>query len=613
LAGAFFFALAVSNGWIGEAARTAMAAAGSIALLGLGVWLHERRGRTFSSLSITGAGLACLFLTVTVAAVVYELIPAPVALALALLIGAAGTALSVRWTAAPIGAVGILGALLSPVLAGAPATGTTLALLFVASAAAVGVLVWQRWDWLACASYLVAGPQWVGWVLESGSASGTLLALTAFGVLGIGTAIGFELRVPAARLRASSAVLLTLNALALAGAGWAGLAIEGERALAELWLCFLAAAHVGVGLWGTRSARMSQEVSLLFLVIGIVLADIAFGAIVSGVALAIGFAVAGVAFAWLLRRDRGPLADTAVSLGLGAHVLLALSHVLAVDAPLAALTGEEFDLVTAVFALVTLSGSLFAAARLVADRRPDYRLVLDSLALVALGYAVVLAFSGAMLVATFAVGALVLGFVAHRTGDRLALGAAACYLGAALAQTLASEAPPDALLYGVDAPLAAFVSVGVCGAVALASAALRLGDRTWQLVLWATGGISLLYLASIAIVTAFQPGTADTALLELPVRQQGQVLVSALWGFAGLCALLAGLRRDRHELRIGALALLFATIAKVFLYDLAALGSVYRVLSFLALGALLLAASYAYQRLRPTPLPDLREVARGLR
>jgi uncharacterized membrane protein len=408
-------------------------------------------------------------------------------------------------------------------------------------------------------------------------------------------------------------VLLTLNALALAGAGWAGLAIEGERALAELWLCFLAAAHVGVGLWGTRSARMSQEVSLLFLVIGIVLADIAFGAIVSGVALAIGFAVAGVAFAWLLRRDRGPLADTAVSLGLGAHVLLALSHVLAVDAPLTALTGAPFDLVTAVFALAALSGSLFAAARLVADRRPDYRLVLDSLALVALGYAVVLAFSGAMLVATFAVGALVLGFVAHRTGDRLALGAAACYLGAALAQTLASEAPPDALLYGVDAPLAAFVSVGVCGAVALASAALRLDDRTWQLVLWATGGISLLYLASIAIVTAFQPGTADTALLELPVRQQGQVLVSALWGFAGLCALLAGLRRDRHELRIGALALLFATIAKVFLYDLAALGSVYRVLSFLALGALLLAASYAYQRLRPTPLPDLREVARGLR
>src|SRR5688500_6081584 len=37
LAGAFFFALAISNGWIGEAARTILAGAGSTALLALGV------------------------------------------------------------------------------------------------------------------------------------------------------------------------------------------------------------------------------------------------------------------------------------------------------------------------------------------------------------------------------------------------------------------------------------------------------------------------------------------------------------------------------------------------------------------------------------------------
>jgi len=97
------------------------------------------------------------------------------------------------------------------------------------------------------------------------------------------------------------------------------------------------------------------------------------------------------------------------------------------------------------------------------------------------------------------------------------------------------------------------------------------------------------------------------------VRQQGQVLVSALWGLVGLCALLAGLRRDLREVRIAGLALLLATVAKVFLYDLSTLGSVYRVLSFLALGALLLAASYAYQRLRPAAPADLREVSSALR
>ena len=79
------------------------------------------------------------------------------------------------------------------------------------------------------------------------------MALLAFGALGVGAAIGFELRVPAARLRPSSAFLLTLNAITLAGAGWLALTGQGDRALAEAWLCFLAVAHLGVGIAGRAS------------------------------------------------------------------------------------------------------------------------------------------------------------------------------------------------------------------------------------------------------------------------------------------------------------------------------------------------------------------------
>jgi uncharacterized membrane protein len=42
--------------------------------------------------------------------------------------------------------------------------------------------------------------------------------------------------------------------------------------------------------------------------------------------------------------------------------------------------------------------------------------------------------------------------------------------------------------------------------------------------------------------------------------------------------------------------LIFGTIAKVFLYDLSNLTGILRVLSFLALGVLLMAASFIYQR-----------------
>lgn len=614
LSGAFFFALAVSHGWIGEAARTCLAAAASASLFGLGVWLHERKGRTYASLSITAAALACGFLTVTVAAVVYELIPASAALMLALLVGASGTALAVRWKAVPIGAVGIIGALLSPLLAGAPQTATTLALLFVANAAAVAVLLWQRWDWLGFACFLVAGPQWVYWLFDQGSAAGSLLVLSAFGALGVGAAIGFELRVPTARLRASSAFLLALNALTLAAAGWSALAGDGERTLAEVWLCFLALSHLGVGLAGTRLTRVSQDVSMLLLVIGVVLADIAYSLIVSGAAVAIGYAAASVVFALLLRsQQRGTRADALVSLGLGGQLVLSLVHVLAWDAPPGALVGEPVDLGSAVFALGLLGAALVTSARLASASHVQWRLVLDSLGLAVLAYTAVLVFDGAVLVGLLALEALVLAQLARRTGDQLAAIGSAAYLGAALLHVLAIEAPPQSLIYGVDNLPIAAAALGACGLVALACAHQRLGDHQGRLALWCTGAIALLYLASVAIVTAFQPGSAETTVLDLPVRQQGQVLVSALWGLVGLCALVVGLRRNLRELRVGALTLLLVAVGKVFLYDLSTLGSVYRVISFLALGALLLAASFAYQRLRPTPTADIQEVVRAHR
>jgi uncharacterized membrane protein len=64
---------------------------------------------------------------------------------------------------------------------------------------------------------------------------------------------------------------------------------------------------------------------------------------------------------------------------------------------------------------------------------------------------------------------------------------------------------------------------------------------------------------------------------------------------------------------VAALGLLLLSAAKVFLYDLSTLTSVYRVTSFIVLGLLLLAGAFAYQRLRPPPLPDLRSVGPGER
>jgi uncharacterized membrane protein len=52
---------------------------------------------------------------------------------------------------------------------------------------------------------------------------------------------------------------------------------------------------------------------------------------------------------------------------------------------------------------------------------------------------------------------------------------------------------------------------------------------------------------------------------------------------------------------------------KVFGFDLASLTSLYRVGSCIALGLLLLAGAFAWQRIRPRALPDLRGVPGALR
>lgn len=71
---------------------------------------------------------------------------------------------------------------------------------------------------------------------------------------------------------------------------------------------------------------------------------------------------------------------------------------------------------------------------------------------------------------------------------------------------------------------------------------------------------------------------------------------SAWYMVYGAALMAAGFWRRSAFLRWQALALLTLAIGKVFLLDARGLSSIYRVLSFLGLGVLLLAVSFAYQR-----------------
>lgn len=86
-----------------------------------------------------------------------------------------------------------------------------------------------------------------------------------------------------------------------------------------------------------------------------------------------------------------------------------------------------------------------------------------------------------------------------------------------------------------------------------------------------------------------------TQLIALEVRPS---LVTMGWGMEGTVLLFAGFALRERALRLSGLALLFLCILKLFLYDLRELEALARILSFVALGLVLLGVSWAYTKYR---------------
>jgi uncharacterized membrane protein len=86
-----------------------------------------------------------------------------------------------------------------------------------------------------------------------------------------------------------------------------------------------------------------------------------------------------------------------------------------------------------------------------------------------------------------------------------------------------------------------------------------------------------------------------------------EVMLSITWAAYATLLIVVGLRRHCPAIRYFAFVVFAVTIFKVFTIDLAALERIYRVLSIIGLGVLLLMSSYLYQRsrqVRPSASPE---------
>ncbi|HEX8338469.1 MAG TPA: DUF2339 domain-containing protein, partial [Pyrinomonadaceae bacterium] len=211
---------------------------------------------------------------------------------------------------------------------------------------------------------------------------------------------------------------------------------------------------------------------------------------------------------------------------------------------------------------------------------------------------------------------------------------AARYAGLALLVVATLKALAlDLMFYDAvwHAPLLNHTFLAFALLVAAYAAAVRLyargeglsdGERDVAPALVVVANVLALVALSAEAVGYFESrrGLGADAVAQRDVGLAKQLALSVVWALYGAGLLVVGRVRRSRLLRLMALALLGLTTLKVFLLDLSGLDSAYRIVSFIVLGAILLAVSYLYQKSQQraaeeregeegAPAPDTSEAA----
>lgn len=513
----FFLTMAISNGWISPPVQVALAYAGGVGMLIFGLSRYGKSGGDeVPARVVAGTGVGILLLANVSATQIYDILSPTAGLLATLLVGAAATAIAIRWDAPELAVFGITMGLAAPVIVGAEPENVTLLFMAIALIASVGVVVYRNWSWLLAAALVITVPQLASWAVDFSPATAgaeqldtaplavICMVLMGYWLVVIAGALGLEFRQQHDGLRASSAVISFSAAIAVIGIlllvtdnnAW-------EEHLAALFIAF-AAMHVAVGV-GTYAVRASAHV------IGILLSVIGFGILGAGIAIQFD-GPATVAF-WLaqfliLVWVRFSFDDMRAGLAAAGFGMLSLGHVLIIDAPLEVLAYGSDDIAPAMSAVL-------------------------------------------MIAIASATGA----WISHRFGSGPAEG-------------IIVEGEGDTVVEW----------------------------RVWFTILLYIASGALLYLASIAVVDALTPTSADE--FSQSTSQSAQLALSALWGAVGLGALILGLVRRQPAFRRIGLSLLAVTAVKVVVLDTSQLESLYRVIALVGVGVLLLIGAFAYSHIR---------------
>ena len=209
---AFFISLAIDRGWLGEAERVILGVAGGLAFTGAGEYFRRRYG--VWAQTVTGGGIAILYLSVYGAFALYGLISTELAFGAFAIITLAGALLSLRHEAMGVAVLSIFGGFATPLLLQEQLPDQRLLLVYVL-VLDVGVLAlagFRNWRWFTLLGWAGSLILFAFWQTElEPSVALAQTGITVIFLLFAGATIAFHVvRQQAAGI--ADLALVTLNA-----------------------------------------------------------------------------------------------------------------------------------------------------------------------------------------------------------------------------------------------------------------------------------------------------------------------------------------------------------------------------------------------------------------
>lgn len=613
LAVGFFVKYAFDNQWIGPTARVGLGILIGIVLLVVGDRSIRKKMRPIGQ-GLTGAGLAVLYISLFAGGAYYKIIPESANFGILIAVTALGLTIAVLHNAPAISFLAVLGAVLTPFLVGGyQGTKSLLPVyLIVLDAGVLGVAFFKKWralDTLAFVGTVILFVFWKFQYFNSTNLAFTIGWLTVLFFIFLLVPFVYHLRQKTS-VSIERFILALSNAMFYFGFSY-WILKKGHSYILGFVALGMAASYIIVG--AVARKRLPGDARSLF-------GFIAMSVVFLTMAVPLHLKVHGITLAWAIE---GPVLlylgyrfkYMPVRLGGAAVLICAVARLFLYHLP------EHHESMLLVFnkefaSAIFVSIAIFAFSIIHHVHRKESTesdRVIKLLWAIGAGYLTILVvhleiyewfdfrklrfYSHCAIPAIWAVGAIL--FFETGTRFRSAFGRMAGIGALAISVLLVvnaySVSSTDKLILFANLRFA----VSIFAVAAIFYYGFRLNGKTDSITDQEEQIAPWFYVVSAVVLLVFlslEPYKYCLQNIEPyhKAKWMAQMSLSIVWGVFAITSLIVGFKRQIRAVRFAALGLFGITALKLILLDMASVKQIYRIVLFVALGLLMIGASYIY-------------------